>query len=220
MAKQHEMELHFFPGQHLLLVREKDEVKASVEAWGGPKEIGNDPSMPEEPTWPGEYRIGRSEAYRTPSWGWSVLKWGTPLQDKGEKLDDVWYRTSGGRWASIAKDYKISRRDIMRFNADLYSSFEVPKTWVFNDFGPLAIRWFKDLNNNGIMDGKEALSGQMFHTTQVNEAQAANGMKVRLVPSHGCIHLKPADRDRLIGMGVFRPGTKFIVHSYGEMYER
>lgn len=83
----------------------------------------------------------------------------------------------------------------------------------------MAIRWFKDLNGNGVLDGKEALSGQMFHTTPDNEAQTANGEKVILAPSHGCIHLKPADRDRLSALGAFKPGTKFIVHRYDETYE-
>lgn len=213
------MELHFFPGQHLLLVKEKNSVIERAEAKGGPSEVGNDPRMPEEPTWSGEYRIGRSEAYRTPSWQWSRIEWGTPLQDKGAMQNDVWYRTAGGRWASATKDHEISRSDIIMQNFQLYGKTEVPLTWVFNDFGPMAIRWFKDLNGNGVLDGKEALSGQMFHTTPDNEAQTANGEKVILAPSHGCIHLKPADRDRLRALGAFKPGTKFIVHRYDETYE-
>jgi len=100
----------------------------------------------------------------------------------------------------------------------LYKLRRIPPAWVFNDFGPVAIRWFKDLNGNKILDGKERLSGQMFHTTQFDEAAHARGLPVNLKPSHGCIHLKPADRDRLFSVGAFKPKTPFIVHKYNEKF--
>ncbi len=78
------------------------------------------------------------------------------------------------------------------------------------------MRWFKDLNHNGILDGGERLSGQMFHTTPVDEANQARGLPVALVGSHGCIHLKPADRDSIFGLGGFLPKTRFVVHTYAE----
>lgn len=46
------MELHFYPGQHLLVVLEHGIVAGRFEAWGGPSAVGSDPYMPEEPTWP------------------------------------------------------------------------------------------------------------------------------------------------------------------------
>jgi len=46
---------------------------------------------------------------------------------------------------------------------------------LFNDFGPVAVRYFRDDNHNRRLDGKEYLSGEMFHTTPDNEAQAARG---------------------------------------------
>lgn len=211
------MELHFYPGQYLLAVLdEKGLVLARSEAKGGPRVKGHDPHMAEEPTTPGRYIIDRAEAYRTPTWAYSALKWGTPLQDRGATKDDVWYRTSGGQWGSIKRDYGIARDDILKQYFELYRRYEVPATWIFNDFGPIAIRWFKDLNGNRRLDGKEVLSGQMFHTTPADEAAVANKKPVALSESHGCIHLNPIDRVSLMAMGAFKPGTTFVVHAYDE----
>ncbi|VAX31055.1 hypothetical protein MNBD_NITROSPIRAE01-2074 [hydrothermal vent metagenome] len=173
--------------------------------------------MPEEPTWPGKYVIEMAHAYRTPTWTMSRIKWGTPLRDMPAK-NDVWYLLKGGNWGSIKNDHKITRNEIIRFNKDLYNMRSVPKTWIFNDFGPIAIRWYKDLNANRILDGKEVLSGQMLHTTPENEAQHARRLPLKLGHSHGCIHLKPQDRDRLFSIGAFKAGTPFIVHKYDEKY--
>ncbi len=41
-------------------------------------------------------------------------------------------------------------------------------------------------------------------------------LPVNFVPSHGCIHLKPADRDKIFALGAFKPKTSFTVHKYNE----
>lgn len=51
------MELQFYPGQNLLVLKGKTGVVGRYEAWGGPASIGTDHRMPEEPTWPGTYII-------------------------------------------------------------------------------------------------------------------------------------------------------------------
>lgn len=212
------MELHFYPGQHLLLVRHAGRIRARYEARGGPASPGSDPRMAEEPTWPGIYYIHRVESYRTNTWPMSRIRWGTALQDK-PVLDDVWYRLGSGAWASIKKDHRISRTDILRAHQRLHGTLKIPDTWIFNDFGPLAIRWFRDLNGNRRLDGRESLSGQMFHTTPENEAEHQRRSAVQLVPSHGCIHLKPSDRDELIRMGAFSAQTAFTVYRYDERFK-
>lgn len=132
------------------------------------------------------------------------------------KRNDIWYELRNGRWGSVKNDIGIARTDLIRLYFSMYGQMKVPNKWVFNDFGPIAIRWFKDVNGNGKLDESERLSGQMFHTTPDNEAQQALGQTVTLSSSHGCIHLKPADRDRLLSVGAFSPGAVFIVHKYHE----
>ena len=186
--------------------------------------MGQDPVMPERPTTAGSYLIDMAHAYRTPTWALSAIAWGTRLRDQPSAdpaKSDVWYQLRSGQWGSILKDKDIDRKSIIEFNEALYGEDvtpKVPKTWIFNDFGPIAIRYFKDLNKNGILDGNEVLSGEMLHTTPDNEAQHKRGRSVRLHPSHGCIHLKPADRDTLFAIGAFRRGSPFIVHKYTDRF--
>ena len=100
----------------------------------------------------------------------------------------------------------------------LYGRLQVPNAWVFNDFGPLAIRYFADKNNNSKLDGNEKLSGQMIHTTPDDEAATKLGNDVKLGESHGCVHIRPDDRVRLMSAGVFKVGVPFIVHSYSDVF--
>lgn len=209
------MELHFYPGTHTLIIKDKKLVSKRFSAWGGPPSMGSDPRMPEQPTTPGSYLIHSAKPYYTPTWTFSKIKWGTALRDKPTD-SDVWYQLPGGKWGSVKKDIGISRMQLVRLYKEMYGSSRVPDKWVFNDFGPIAIRWFEDTNANGKLDGNEKLSGQMFHTTPINEAQHAQGKPVNLEPSHGCIHIKPADRDTLFSLGAFDPGTRFVVHKYDE----
>lgn len=209
------MELHFYPGRNLLVAKDKTRIHGRFEAWGGPSTIGNDARMAEEPTWPGQYVIDKSHAYRTNTWPLSRITWGTKLLDKPSQ-DDVWYQLPENKWGSIKNDHKISRSEIIDLYFNLYSLRIVPKKWVFNDFGPVAIRWFKDSNGNRKLDDNEQLSGQMFHTTQANEAEEIRRLPINMVHSHGCIHLKPRERDQLFAIGAFKPGTIFTVHKYYE----
>lgn len=36
--------------------------------------------------------------------------------------------------------------------------------------------------------------------------------------SHGCIHLKPSDRDHLISIKALAAGVKLVIHPYEEKY--
>ena len=112
-------ELHFYPGQNLLIVKDKGVVAGRYEAWGGPSTIGSDPRMAEEPTWPGVYVIDKAHAYRTNTWPLSRITWGTQLKNMPAK-NDVWYQLPGGQWGSIKSDHKISRTDIIKLYHDLY----------------------------------------------------------------------------------------------------
>lgn len=62
----------------------------------------------------------------------------------------------------------------------------------------------------------ERLSGEMIHTTPVDEARTVRSLAVSLVSSHGGIHVRPVDRDRFHAAGAFAPGTDLIIHRYDE----
>lgn len=230
-----EQELHFYPGKgsrKLVLLKQVKDSKGKViqlaqldicDAVGGPETIQVCDVKNCEPTIAGKYIIGKSHSYSSPTWAASVLKWGTPLKviptgAAPNKATDVWYKLPSGKWGSILKDFGYSPSDIAYAYSKYYSIVKIPDKWVLNDFGPIAIRYFKDLNDNRILDGKEKLEGRMIHTTPKNEAQTILGKKVKLEESHGCIHIKPKDRDRFISKGAFDRGTTFIIHKYSETY--
>jgi len=113
----------------------------------------------------------------------------------------------------------ITRKDVEDQYFNLYGKSGLPSTWIFNAFGPLAVRFFVDKNGNGKLDpSSEKLEGAMFHTTAENEAEIAKGEKLNMGNSHGCIHMQPAERDALIGMGAFKAGVPLVIHSYAEHY--
>lgn len=59
--------------------------------------------------------------------------------------------------------------------------------------------------------------GEMIHTTPDDEGTTAAGQPVHLEPSHGCIHIKPAERTRFLNVGAFTSGNLLVVHSPGEI---
>ena len=222
-------ELHFYPGDQILFYFDIDAkgnktVIARSEAVGGPDTSFGTGRTSGGPTSPGRYIIDKQEAYRTDTWKFGEIPWGTPLLDKPAQ-NDVWYKLKNMKsWGSIKNDFGYTRTELKQEYFDLYTQSKIPTTWVFNPFGPVAIRWFKDLNGNGIFDpiknGRdfEKLEGQMFHTTPVDEANTALSSPVNLEQSHGCIHLNPQFRDHFIAMGAFKKGTPLVVHLYTEHY--
>ena len=118
------MELHFFPGQNLIVVKNKlKSITHRFEAMGGPPSMGQDPVMPERPTTAGSYLIDMAHAYRTPTWALSAIAWGTRLRDQPSAdpaKSDVWYQLRSGQWGSILKDKDIDRKSIIEFNEALY----------------------------------------------------------------------------------------------------
>ncbi len=217
--------LHFYPGQKVLAFLVDGRLKTWAIAWGGPPtEQPPRPGEPfgEGPTNPGRYVIWRIAPYTTKTWKDSVIRWGTRLRPDPNDRRDVLYEISPGKWASVREATKgtWTRRDIMDEYRDLYGKHEVPRRWVFNAFGKVAIRYFKDKNNDGKLDAGETLEGEMFHSTAENEAETAQNKPNFMFRSHGCIHLKPIQRDNLIKTGVFARGRSLIIHTYDERYRR
>ena len=189
-----------------------------TEARGGPASTVNTRSLGQpmnaQPTTAGRFVIYGRVPYQTRTWALSRIRWGTPLRDSGT---DILYK-DGSRWQSVYQTTGATRAWVMDHYKELYGVRRVPDTWVFNDFGPMAVRYFKDMNHNGKLDKNEHLSGEMLHTTADNEAEFALSGTTSLGDSHGCVHMKPDQRDRLNSLGAFNRGVPFVVHKYSETY--
>lgn len=74
--------LHFFPGQHKMIWVVNGVVKIRAEAWGGtsPDPLIHYNIMKPEKTTPGRYVIHSIAPYRTNTWKFSRISWGTPIK--------------------------------------------------------------------------------------------------------------------------------------------
>jgi hypothetical protein len=184
------------------------------DAVGGPakRRIGSD-GFVAGPTDAGEYLVaycGRHTSRRYPHW--SSIPWGTPLkEEKGELMVQL-----RGTWEKLAKYSPVTRADVVRQHGLLYGTGKVPTTWVFNDFGHVTCYLFRDLNFNGILDSRERIHGEFLHTTPSDEAATSLGLRFSLGESHGCVHLRPLDIDRMIAKGYLRRGRRVVIHRYSE----
>jgi hypothetical protein len=237
-------EVHFYPGSKIMVYVVEDRVKAIAEAWGGPaikqpRLTGE--KMAAGPTTSGRFVIDRLEAYRTDSWKMSKIPWGTPIRGSRTDTRRLEYLSESGKWRPSTimledevpdpkrkgKLKKVRRllntMDVLHLNFHYRRSHEFPDTWLFNDFGPVAVRYYRDKNSNRKLDANEKLSGEMIHTTPLNEGQSdrfkGDFREVELVNSHGCIHIRPIDRQKFIDAGAFRQGMTLIVHPYEQIFD-
>jgi len=204
-------------------------VVAEYDAKGGPETKGKDAAGNAfGPTPVDDFVIARcgkhhnSQLYKL----WSTLAWGTPLR---EHTGDVEYE-DGSKWHSLTRLWnrlRVASRALTTAETtqiildrydELYATKLIPPTWVFNDFGHMTCYFFKDLNGDGRLDGKEKLQTQFLHTTPNDEATAARfpTQTIVLSRSHGCIHVKPAAIDDMIKKGYLKRGNHLVVHTYHE----
>jgi hypothetical protein len=222
-------EVHFYPGDKILLYLVDGKMKLKAEAWGGPpvkeaREAGE--PMGRAPTYSGVFVIDRIAPYTTKTWPMSEIPWGAKIRESKTRSGGVEYLAPSGKWRPLlikTRDRQIV--DVGRIKVTyeaLHRLAGFPDTWIFNDFGPLAIRYYRDRNRNGRRDANERLEGEMIHTTPYNEAQSEDFGKsapeIELDGSHGCIHIKPIDRDAFIDAGAFRQGMPLIIHGHDETF--
>ncbi len=177
------------------------------------------------------YSIGKHVSSQR--WLFSSIAWGTPM--KFEK--EVVYVQKNGKWVKLSATNSQwlsggnSEKDLHDYLIKLYVSYKqnnvrlysngMPGTWVFNDFGHVSVKYFKDTNDNFKLDKNESLMSDFIHTTPVTEAVSSfnkqnirSAQPVQLVSSHGCIHVRPDDIDEMIRNKYIEKGSAFVVHPY------
>lgn len=162
-------------------------------------------------------------------WIYSTVPWGTPMKIEPDavyiKQYSVWKKLSATNpdWLKLYKSER-ALADAIQYEYDkMKDGFGAPKpdTWVFNDFGHISVKYYRDKNHNGVFDRKtDELMSDFIHTTPPDEAATAKinreklADNINLSHSHGCIHMKPNDIDRLIRSGYVRRGITIEVHPY------
>ena len=193
-----------------------------MPAGGKPVEGQGGHTMESTPA--GRYILGPQEHVTTRNWTHSVVPWGAPLRinSAGEVefqgKSSHWTLATGPRgevtWAvglfvkRNKKSYPPSA--IQAAARDIFISPDTGKlrwsTYLANDFG----LWGWNLTKNG------QRTGYFIHTTPNNENDSATATIHNLENSHGCVHLVPSERDRLMKAGFLKEGMPFEVRPYTE----
>jgi len=200
----------------------------SMVAAGGPTSGYKDPSQgghTAEPTPAGHYTLGPKVHVTTAGWPMSVIPWGATLRISAK--DEVEYEKSTGHWRTATGaggDVTLASMSFAK-RSHLHPSLEQViaytraifvdpgtgnlrnTTWEANDFG----RWGWNLQQNG------HATAYFIHTTPDDEHATAAKKAVLLANSHGCVHLVPAERDRLMNAGYLKAGIHFEVRPYTEV---
>lgn len=188
-------------GGGLIYVVIGDNVVDVIDARGGPPFSLASGSHSADPSKPGRYRLGEGKAHRTDNWIHSQIPWGAALRDhNGEIQFRAENRGRKARWAyatgpKSALTYPIPREDFYDDDGALHA------TWRFNDFGARAWRL-------------RGSPGLLIHTTPGLERASALGVDPSLPTSHGCLHVKPSQRDRLVERGYLRRGVTVVIKRY------
>ena len=151
---------------------------------------------------------------------WSGIAWGTEVKITGDivmvKYNGVWKKLTdvNAQWGQYKNDQKGVTNAVLKYQRELYPNSPIPTKWLFNDFGHVSVKYFKDVNLDRKMNGKEYVMGDFIHTTPTDEAATARRKIFQLGESHGCIHVKPNDIDTMIGNGYLKKGNTVEVHPY------
>lgn len=175
---------------------------------------------PAVPTPAGHYVLGNQEHHVSLFWPNSVVPWGVIVRQRNNVIE---YQ-SGNRWIAAsgstgkvtkaillgcARDKKpcsVKTASRMAFDAFFDDYGRLISPWAQNDFGP----WAWNLKRHG------RWTPYYIHTTPKNEAATMAGNAIHLVQSHGCIHIRPSDRDEMMQKGYLRGGVEVQVMSYGQ----
>jgi hypothetical protein len=216
-------------------------------AYGGPEKADN--ALKKTPTRHGRFVIASVAPHvSTQRWILSTIPWGTPLRTNAKKETEVqlngkwvglhtlpgWRERYGsyppGATILVRETYNqlMKRLIISKFNSISRKEMpapwneDLPKTWVLNDFGQIAVKYFSDTNKNRKLDGKETILSDFIHTTPDEELELIIGKKLKptspmtLGPSHGCIHMLPDIMQNWVAQGILKVGATLVVHQYVE----
>jgi len=213
---------------------------------GGPKTMKPGDAHNKYPTFAGQFKIYSIGKHTSPQYYpmFSSIPWGSPLRLNNSnqmevQINGVWknikdvipdasVRPSVGKVASqFMKFYGTDTNALEKFgfkvssNQKFATSFYLPDTWIFNDFGHVTVKMYSDNNNNGKLDPGEE-NREYFHPTPDIEALISTGTNPNdiyertLGESHGCIHVKPTDIDEMIAKKYMSIGNQVVIHSYDD----
>lgn len=212
-----------FPG--LLYVINGHKEILDIVAGPPPKETrSGDGGHTAESTQAGIYVLDKAEIHTTPNWPASVVPWGAEIRRQHGiiqyRFGNQWRDATGPR-GGVTQALRLwntrteaSRRIPPQRLEEIANSYfidrvtgQLTEVYKNNDFGKVS--W--NLKRNG------KRTAYYIHTTPFDEFNTAAGNIVTLTQSHGCIHIRPQDRDRFVKAGYLREGITVDIRQYGEV---
>lgn len=192
----------------------------------------------------GDYTLDRAEHHTTKNWPNSVVPWGAKIReradgeieysgDEGKSWQTgtgkngtvtasliLWVertraseaaqaRAEGKKGAQPAPITDEDRESLGQQAREVFKSDDTGallETYDKNDFGNFSFNMTRD-------GGRSAY---YVHTTPVDEKATAENKDVKLAQSHGCVHIRPADREEMQRIGYLQKGVKMTVKKYGQ----
>jgi hypothetical protein len=168
----------------------------------------------------GQYVLDRPEHHTTQNWPRSVVPFGAKLRERDlvveYELGGHWKLASGPSGAvtrALLTWYHKSGRHLTpavagRLAREMFydSDGKLMATWQQNDFG----KWSWNLKRNGVR------TVYFIHTTPDDEEATAQSLPFELSQSHGCLHIRPRDRDEMVRKRYLIQGTMVEVKKYNE----
>lgn len=200
---------------------------AHFVACGGPKKGDDDRGHSAGPTPAGQYVLGSKHHHVTPNWPNSCIPWGAAIRRaaNGEVQfnDGSGWKMATGDGAPMNKALATARNrakrppySTERLRAMARAAFllepdgdgdgPLVTIWQRNDFG----QWAFNLRR----DGRNTV--YYIHTTPEDELATAALQDFLLGQSHGCIHVRPTDRDAMIDLGYLAAGAHLQVTGYDD----
>jgi hypothetical protein len=210
-----------------LYVYVDDKLAAQYPACGGPAGAPHPDrgghTASETPA--GSYVLGAAQHHVSGSWPLSAIPFGAQLRKRSDgdtewSVDGITWRPATGpegtltlagivfrarserRWLTDSERQEVvaQYRWLMSGNPD--------PTYRQNDFG----EWAWNLNQP-----LGRWTSYFVHTTPEDEAATAGGGPISLANSHGCVHIRPVDRDQMMQRGWLACGVPFTVENYGKV---
>lgn len=220
------------------------------DAEGGPAGAPYAPGKPFTSTRDGRFIVGSVAPHQSVSqWKYSIVPWGSPIRLDSKGYVEVYINARWELLHTLPKwrdaylttplDAKQDLKDVYKeMSSWLKQKYKVdklpgtwkealPQTWVFNDFGRVAIKYFIDYNGNRKLDNiarkgvrKEEILSDFLHTTPHFEMLTVMNRELKrketMKPgeSHGCVHMVPDVMQDWVTKGILKVGAVLEIHEY------
>lgn len=195
------------PGHGTIYVELRGNIVDAIQARGGPPFAMKDhDGHTADPSRPGAYKLGAGKSVITSSWANSQIAWDAPL--RGDVDGRVQFKNPGEDW-QYANGPKRRIKPIDE--SFLYErDGTVRKTWRGNDFGEAG---FQVIGSPGLFIHT---SPDTEETLRQEEESRRVHSPLQLDHSHGCLHVEPYDRNRLMKTGYLQKGVTLVIKRYEE----